>query len=656
MKEGLSFEKILDDIRESIVDGEIKRIHLLSRTDISNISKAFKINKKDNLMKEEAPNISAWVQSMEALGEDSPVMFFKEKGTEHKVLKLNDYLLVTMTKVQQKLLEMCTHHIICLDDIRICQSYNYHLIILMTIDDSDIACPLAFGVANKVDDSIVALMLEVLSSKVGPITTNIFMGSDIPALYSTWQKHMGTASAHLLCTWQVDKEWRKSLEKLTCSEEKKVRVYKTLKQLMLETDFKTFRSRIEDTLNQLESDPDFKRFCVVFKTKYVERCELWAYCYRSEQLLLYSAILEQIHKDLIECYEEGRVANSFVKTLNLIIGYSRDKMLAKLQKLPRELQIGNLGNICQTHQEIQEIDVVKTQNVSEQCLQVPTIEKDCCYVEHNIKKVCPPDCIPICSLCNICFHKFTCTCIENFFNLNICRHIYASVNMMKNQCKHSKEQMTEKRNFINPEENVFIDGDITVTREEIVESTRENLISTNIEEDSEDTMDDSVLGGDGEDDTNFDEEQYVLDESIEIESDNEFAEEHDIEQDTEDSDKEFFEGNCQEGFDEENYDEFAEENYEEEFAEENCEEFAEEDCMEQTIAEKDDSTKDCDTENVQEHSDNDDCNTESSQVSLMQKMAYIHDVLSNKTFRPEVYEIVNEYVDKILEILDSDNP
>lgn len=618
LQEGLSFEKILDDVRETVVDGDdIKRIHLLSRRDINNISKAFKINKKEVFNKDEGPNINAWVQSMETLGKDSPVIFFKKKHSEHIMLKNYDYLLVIMTKVQQMLLESCSHKVVCLDDIRITQSYNFHLVTLMTIDDSDIACPLAYGIANKVDENVISLILEIINSKVGRITTNIFMSSDIPAFYSTWQKHMGPANTHLLCTWQVDKDWRKALDKLSCSKEKKGRIYKSLKQLMVEPNFKLFRSRIDDILKQLEADPELKPFWDVFETKYAERNELWATCYRSQQVLHYGAILELVHKNLVECYEEGRVLNSFVKPLNSIFRFSRDKVLEKLQKVPKEFQSGDLGNICLSNEEIQEIALMKT-DVSEKLLLVPVVERDGCFVEYNSGNICPSNCVPLCHPCSICFHKFTCTCVENFVNLNICSHVLASVNMMKNQC--GEIHKNEVGSSENPETELIKHEKIT--RHEIFECMTQNTINANTEEEMVVTSNHSEICDDNEESfSNFDVD--ISEQCVTIESDKEFLSKHTgREQDGEQS-----KNDC-----------INEEHLE---RENEC-------CNEKHTTKESDRSSRLENECSKETDEKDSSESEAYKSFLLQKVVFIHDMLNNRTFKPEEYKVFDEYLDKII--------
>lgn len=645
------------------MDDDIRRIHLVSRTDIYNISRSFKIANKESLVENEATSISSWVENMEALGENCPVIFYKEKGAEHRNLKVNDYMLVIMSKVQQQLLERCENRVICIDDIKVCQSYNYHLMTLMTVDEFNIACPLAFCVSNKIDECVALLFSEVIYSKVGAIAGNIFMSSDIPALYTAWQKIMGSVDTQLLCSWQVDRDWWRALEKPPCSEEKKVRVYKILRQLMEEEDYCEFHTKIEAMVEELEAAADLKRFCDYFKTKYVERCELWAGCYRSKGLVECNTILKQIHKGLIECYEEGRVINSFVRTLNLIVGFCRDRVLEKLEKLPNEFQIKYLGNFFQKVEEIEEIDVVKTQEVSEKHFQLPTGEKDSCYVEHNVSKVCPPDCIPVCDACNICFHKFTCTCMENIVSLSICRHIQASVNMMSNQCNHSEDERMRKIN-IESSEAVFLADEMSVTREEVVEYSKEREVIVEIQEESEIAVAsadasvekviyvdansaiemtcgiESAVNENGSDVTRGDDRSNIVEATADSESP---VNEIDFE-----SENIVGEAACGEGSTVVN-ESLSESNIDDAMHED--ESFVEEAAFDEETY--DEMIYDDDVAFEDEDSDEEECNVERLQAFLLKKITFVQDLIKSRTFKADEYEMFDDCLNKIIGISNS---
>jgi hypothetical protein len=76
LTEGVSFEHILDKVRDSVGD-ELKRIHILTRKDITNIKQCFKI-KKIERHTDDATGVSAWVDEMRS-HPDNLVIVYKHK-------------------------------------------------------------------------------------------------------------------------------------------------------------------------------------------------------------------------------------------------------------------------------------------------------------------------------------------------------------------------------------------------------------------------------------------------------------------------------------------------------------------------------------------------------------------------------------------------
>ena len=78
LAQGVTFDKILDDIRSSVSDN-FKRIHLLQRKDINNIERALKLEGGQR-HKDDATSVVAWVEEMREKGEDNAVLFYKPQG------------------------------------------------------------------------------------------------------------------------------------------------------------------------------------------------------------------------------------------------------------------------------------------------------------------------------------------------------------------------------------------------------------------------------------------------------------------------------------------------------------------------------------------------------------------------------------------------
>jgi hypothetical protein len=105
LSQGVTFERILDDIRESIGD-TVNRIHLTTRKDIQNIERAFGL-RETKKHQDDATSVSLWVQEM-AKSTLNPVLLYKTQGqnefSECPNLKQEDFMLVLQTPNQKQLL------------------------------------------------------------------------------------------------------------------------------------------------------------------------------------------------------------------------------------------------------------------------------------------------------------------------------------------------------------------------------------------------------------------------------------------------------------------------------------------------------------------------------------------------------------------------
>jgi len=103
LKEGVTWEHILDFIREGeITDDTNKRILLLERQDLTNISRDFNINYATRRHKNYAVSVNLWVNELRSqLKEDCPILYYKAQD-EDNFLEKDDFALIIMTKFQAK--------------------------------------------------------------------------------------------------------------------------------------------------------------------------------------------------------------------------------------------------------------------------------------------------------------------------------------------------------------------------------------------------------------------------------------------------------------------------------------------------------------------------------------------------------------------------
>ena len=134
---GVTFERILDDIRSN-VDTSIRRIHLTTRKDITNIQQAYGLCDFQHHT-DDATSVMLWVEATRK-HIPSPVLLYKQQGKvpgiECKYLLENDFMLVMQTPLQAEVLKKCApNSIICIDDTHGTNSYDFYLTTVLTVDE-----------------------------------------------------------------------------------------------------------------------------------------------------------------------------------------------------------------------------------------------------------------------------------------------------------------------------------------------------------------------------------------------------------------------------------------------------------------------------------------------------------------------------------------
>jgi len=196
---------------------------------------------------------------------------------------------------------------------------------------------------------IFKLFFSQIKSKVGVIEPQVFMSDDAPAYYNAWSIIMGDVPHRLLCTWHVDRNWRKKLCEIKGGPEKKSLVYKTLRVLLQITSIDEFKACQDQVINDLLKDEDTNAFGVYFKENYSKRSEVWAYCYRLRKGINTNVYLEAFHKVLKHIYLEGKKCQRLDKTINAVMKINRDMIFKRLIKISKNIMTSKEKKNCESH-------------------------------------------------------------------------------------------------------------------------------------------------------------------------------------------------------------------------------------------------------------------------------------------------------------------
>jgi len=305
---GIQYDEVLDSVRNNLSSTEVSRLHLLKRKDLSNIAREFRLTKIRH--RSDAQSVRIWVEMCRQEKSDIVrfIKFQEEEDSQHGRLAVKDFILVLMNDVQVHMLQQYGHYRVnCMDSTHGTNAYDFQLTTLLVIDDYGEGFPVAFCISSKVDTLAMEFFLEKVRTAIGgPVDGAIPMTDDAPAYANAWRRIMGPPDHHILCTWHIDRNWRKNLSKINHSTEVKKDVYKTLR-VLLETDTKEqFHSLLESSLRDMEADEGMSEFLSYFRREYVSRPEVWAYSNRLGLHCLHNMHIEAFHRTLKHVFMQGR--------------------------------------------------------------------------------------------------------------------------------------------------------------------------------------------------------------------------------------------------------------------------------------------------------------------------------------------------------------
>lgn len=210
----IPFDTILDEIRVSIMDCELERMHLLTKKDLHNIEKSFHLTSDAVKHSSDYVSVDLWVNEMRQT-QNSPILFYKSQGvpSEYTFLSTSDFVLILMTNAQSEILKKFGPDSICLDSTHGVNAYGFELITLLVLDDLHQGFPCAFMFSNRCDQPVLSMFFALIKQHAGCIVPKVFMSDMAEAFYNAWKEVMGVPTMRLFCAWHVDHAWRKNLKK-----------------------------------------------------------------------------------------------------------------------------------------------------------------------------------------------------------------------------------------------------------------------------------------------------------------------------------------------------------------------------------------------------------------------------------------------------------
>lgn len=187
----IPFETILDDIRDSVSNSTLYRIHLLSKKDLYNIESSFNLQSDSIRHTNDCLSVEAWINEFK--DKDNMHVFYKSQETvseEYPQLKSEDFMLVIMNQPQCDILLKYGSDVICIDGTHGMKHSNFELITLLVLDDMRQGFPCSFCITSRTDKDALKVFFSCIEKWTGKISPTVFMSDMADTFYNAWVEIM----------------------------------------------------------------------------------------------------------------------------------------------------------------------------------------------------------------------------------------------------------------------------------------------------------------------------------------------------------------------------------------------------------------------------------------------------------------------------------
>lgn len=159
------FIRILESTRDRIGE-HLRRIDLLTSRDLRNIENSCSLELRNGKRDpNDAFSIALWVEECEKL-QQNPILFYKQQGKEHSILKDDDFCIIVMNTFQKQMIRKFPC-IITIDSTHGLNGYDFEMTTIMVLDEFHHGFPVAEMFSNRKDTVVYRLFFTVVREEVG---------------------------------------------------------------------------------------------------------------------------------------------------------------------------------------------------------------------------------------------------------------------------------------------------------------------------------------------------------------------------------------------------------------------------------------------------------------------------------------------------------
>ena len=177
MKQGVTRDKILDDVRESVTD-EFRRHHLIDWKDLANIERAYGL-KSIQRHANDQQSVLAWVQEWKDSKEiENLILYYKlqgEQADDGYDLVRDDFFIVVQSPLQRRMFQKFASKGVCCDSTHGTNAYDFMLNTVLVKDEFGQGFPAAWCLSNHEDFTTMVIFFNEIKKNCGVVHSTFFM-------------------------------------------------------------------------------------------------------------------------------------------------------------------------------------------------------------------------------------------------------------------------------------------------------------------------------------------------------------------------------------------------------------------------------------------------------------------------------------------------
>ena len=357
----------------------------------------------------------------------NPILLFKEQGKQQDDnvdnFQDSDFILCIQTEFQRDMFQKFGHNTICIDSTHGTNMYDFNLITVVVVDEFGEGIPVGWMISNREDSMAIIPFFEAVKARCGVINPAWFMSDDSDNFFNAWKGVFGQSKTNkIICTWHLDRSWRKALLQHIKNKQSHVNVYHFLHILLNEKDETKFRIDLQEFLTYIQTN--HHDFFIYFTSTYTNRIKQWASCFRIGATTNTNMYLESFHRVLKMIYLHHKQNRRIDTLLVTLLKVARDKAFERFRKMEIGKTSHRTSEINKRHKTASEIlNSCCITPLEENKWEVASVKSPShFYTIAKMQENC--NCKVCCAECQICPHSYTCSCMDSLLHTTICKHVH----------------------------------------------------------------------------------------------------------------------------------------------------------------------------------------------------------------------------------------